>query len=97
MPGECPDARTKPLPLANGHGRHKTIHSNGHLLPFGNGRCAWRGRHEFTTVSLLKLKRSLPTTAASLLKPPCGGFRIETVTWIQKWFNCAHPVRRIGS
>ena len=25
--------------------------------------------------------------AASLLKPPFGGFRIETVIWIQKWFK----------
>jgi hypothetical protein len=25
--------------------------------------------------------------AVSLLKPPCGGFRSETVTWIQKWFK----------
>jgi hypothetical protein len=25
--------------------------------------------------------------AVSLLKPPCGGFRIETFTWIQKWFK----------
>jgi hypothetical protein len=26
-------------------------------------------------------------TAASLLKPPFGGFRIPTATWIQKWFK----------
>ena len=26
-------------------------------------------------------------TAVSLLKPLCGGFRIETATWIQKWFK----------
>jgi hypothetical protein len=25
--------------------------------------------------------------AVSLLKPPCGGFRIETAIWIQKWFK----------
>jgi hypothetical protein len=26
-------------------------------------------------------------TVVSLLKPPCGGFGSETVTWIQKWFK----------
>jgi hypothetical protein len=26
-------------------------------------------------------------TAVSLLKPPCGVFRSETATWIQKWFK----------
>jgi hypothetical protein len=26
-------------------------------------------------------------TAVSLLKLPCGGFRSETPTWIQKWFK----------
>jgi hypothetical protein len=25
--------------------------------------------------------------SVSLLKPPFGGFRSETVTWIQKWFK----------
>jgi hypothetical protein len=25
--------------------------------------------------------------AVPLLKPPCGGFRIETATWIQKWLE----------
>jgi hypothetical protein len=25
--------------------------------------------------------------AVSILKPPCGGFRSETATWIQKWFK----------
>jgi hypothetical protein len=26
-------------------------------------------------------------TAVSFLQPPCGGFRSETATWIQKWFK----------
>jgi hypothetical protein len=26
-------------------------------------------------------------TGVPLLKSPCGGFRIETATWIQKWFK----------
>jgi hypothetical protein len=26
-------------------------------------------------------------TAISLLKPPCGGYRSETATWIQKYFK----------
>jgi hypothetical protein len=26
-------------------------------------------------------------SADSLLKPPFGGFRIETVIWIQEWFK----------
>jgi hypothetical protein len=25
--------------------------------------------------------------AVSILKPPCGGFRSETIIWIQKWFK----------
>jgi len=31
--------------------------------------------------------RNSYATAVSLLKPPCGGFRSETATWIQKWFK----------
>jgi hypothetical protein len=40
---------------------------------------------EFINVSLLK--RLVYVTAVSLLKPPCGGFRSETFTGIQKWFK----------
>jgi len=25
--------------------------------------------------------------AVSLLKPPCGGFKSETATWIKKWLK----------
>jgi hypothetical protein len=36
-------------------------------------------RYKFVTVSL--------PTAVLLLEPPCGGFRSETATWIQKYFK----------
>jgi hypothetical protein len=39
-------------------------------------------KHKFVTASLLKRLRAV--TAASLLKPPCGGLGIETAIWIQK-------------
>jgi hypothetical protein len=38
-----------------------------------------RNRFEFLTETVKHRQR-----AVSLLKPPCGGFRIETATWIQK-------------
>jgi hypothetical protein len=33
-------------------------------------------------------------TAVSILKPPCGGFRNETATWIQKWFKKSVGISR---
>jgi hypothetical protein len=47
-------------------------------------------RYKFVTVSL----PNGFVTAVSLLKPPCGGFRIETVTWIQKWLKISFGTAR---
>jgi hypothetical protein len=41
------------------------------------------GRYKFVTIPLPKGF----VTAVSLLKPPCGSFRSETATWIQKWLK----------
>jgi hypothetical protein len=46
--------------------------------------------YSITVIRYKILTASLPNgyvTAVSLLKPPCSGFRIETATWIQKWFK----------
>jgi hypothetical protein len=40
-------------------------------------------RYKFVTVSL----PNGYVTATLILKPPCGGFRSETATWIKKWFK----------
>jgi hypothetical protein len=45
-------------------------------------------RYKFVTVSLSK------RLAASLLKTPYGGFRSETASWIQKWFEISVETSR---
>jgi hypothetical protein len=45
-------------------------------------------RYKCVTVSLLIPKYLYGyVTAVLCLKPPCGGFRSETATWIQKLFK----------
>ena len=77
IPGKHSDTRIKPLPLTSGHGRCTTVARTGTCV-------RWRmavthNRYKFVTVSLPERFRN-----GSLLKMPCGGFRSETATWIQK-------------
>jgi hypothetical protein len=60
--------RIKPLALANGHGRYISVslHPNGRFV-------SWGISVKYMAVKFL---------AVSLPKPPFGGFRIETATWI---------------
>jgi hypothetical protein len=60
------------LALTNGHGRYMTVTPERTLFPVNF--CPFHFR----------IRR---VTAVSLLKPPFGGFRSETTTWIQKWFK----------
>jgi hypothetical protein len=72
----------KPSPLANGHGRYITATPERALVSVGE--CPLH-------LAVINLQPphiwSGHVTAISLLKPPCGGFRIKTVTWIQKCFE----------
>ena len=79
IPGNRSNTRIKPLPLTNGHGRHTTVAPERTLFSVGE----WPLH---TTVINLKQFhfRNGYVTAVSLLTPPCGGFRSETATWIQK-------------
>jgi hypothetical protein len=48
------------------------------------------GKHPHTIIKPLPLtngQRNIYLMSVSILKPPCGGFRSETATWIQKWFK----------
>jgi hypothetical protein len=49
-------------------------------------------RYKFVTVFLPI--RLLHVTAVSILKPPCGEFRSETATWIQKYFEISAGTAR---
>ena len=35
--------------------------------------------------------------AVSILKQPCGGFRCETATYIQKWFKILYQLEILES
>jgi hypothetical protein len=66
------------LTLVNGHGRHTTvtpvIPPSGQFCPLlglGDGRCNFFNRFEFLV------------SWRPLQKPPCGGFRSETATWLE--------------
>ena len=76
--------RIKPLPLTNGHGRCMAATSERALVSVGEWPL------HMTVVNLKSFHfRNGFVTAVSLLKTPCGGFRSETATWIQKWFKKA--------
>jgi hypothetical protein len=45
------------------------------------------GHGRYMTVTPERTLASVKCLSVSLLKPPFGGFRSETVTWIQKWFK----------
>jgi hypothetical protein len=74
--------RIKPLALTNGHGLYMAVTPERALA--SGGECL---------LHILPLKfcpvhfQNGRVTAVSLLKPPFGGFRSETVIWIQKWFK----------
>jgi hypothetical protein len=68
--------------LANGHGRYITVAPERALVSVGKWPL------NITVKSLWPFHfRNVYVTAVSLLKPPCGDFRSETATWIQKWFK----------
>jgi hypothetical protein len=71
IPGKNSDTRIKPLPLTNGHGRYMTVTPERTLMSVG--KCP---------LNIWPLIFSV-----SILKPPFGAFRSETVIWIQKWFK----------
>jgi hypothetical protein len=77
IPGKHSDTRTKPLTLTNDHGRYIVyiaVTPERALESVGEYGISVK----YMTVKFL---------AVSLLKPPFGGFRSETATWIQKWFK----------
>ena len=79
--------RIKPVALTNGHGCHITVTDT----CFRWGMAVVRyNLYKFETVSIPKR----PCTAVSLLKPPCGGFRSEAATWIQKPFKISTGTSR---
>jgi hypothetical protein len=67
------------LALTNGHGRRIAG------APFGFDERTLASVEECPFFFPFHF-RSRRVTGISLLKPPFGGFRIKTVTWIQKWF-----------
>jgi hypothetical protein len=73
IPGKDSDTRIKPLALTNGHGRYMTVTPERTLVSVG--KCPL---NKYIAVKFLSV---------SLLKPPFGGFRSETATWIQKHFK----------
>jgi hypothetical protein len=70
MPVKDPHARTQPLALANGHGRHMAVSPERTLA---HSRCGCN--FVFVTVPLPKRLR---------LRLRDGRFTSETATWIQK-------------
>jgi hypothetical protein len=75
MPIKDSHTRIKPLALASDHGRYITVTPEQTLFSVGE----WPLH--------IAVKNLLPffVTAVSILKPPCGGFRSETATWIRKY------------
>ena len=76
------DTRIKPLTLANGHGRCMAVTPERTFLSVGKFPLNTKPLN-FCPLHF----RNGRVTSVSLLKPPCGGFRSETVTWIQKWLK----------
>jgi hypothetical protein len=74
--------RIKPLALASGHGRYITVTPERTLFSVGE----WPLHIAVINLYTFHFRNGY-VTAASLLKPPCGGFRSETATWIQEWFK----------
>jgi hypothetical protein len=78
IPGKDSDTRIKPSALTNGHGRYMTVTPERTLVSVGE-----------CPLNIYPLNfcpfhlRNGRVTAVSLLKPP----KIETATWIQKWFK----------
>jgi hypothetical protein len=82
IPGKHSDTRIKPLALTNDHGRYITVTPKRTLTSVGE--CPL----EIKPLNFCSFHfRNRRVTAVSLPKPPFGGFRSETVTWIQKWFK----------
>ncbi len=81
-PGKHSDARIKPLPLTNGHGRYITAAPERALVSVGE----WPLHAAVINLQPIHSRNGF-ATAVSLLKPPCGGFKRETTTWIQKWLK----------
>jgi hypothetical protein len=80
IPVKDSHTRIKPLALASGHGRYMLHNRYTRTGTFSvGGMAVTYSRYKFVTVSLPK----------RFLKPPCGGFRSETATWIQKYFKKA--------
>ena len=76
--GKNSDARIKPLPLANGHGRYITVTPERALVSVGE----W------------PLHIAVKFLTVSLPKPPYGGFRSETAIWIRKWLKMSVETSR---
>jgi hypothetical protein len=74
------------LALASGHDRYITVTPERALVSVGE----WPLHIAVAVINLYGQPfhfRSGYVTVIYLLKPPCGSFRIETATWIQKWFE----------
>jgi hypothetical protein len=69
----------KPLALASGHGRHMAVAPERTLASVEE----WPLQTAVVNLQPFKFRNGFATDI-SLLKPPCGGFRSEIATWIQK-------------
>ena len=74
-PGKHSDARIKPLPLTNGHGRYITAAPERALVSVGE----WPLHAAVINLQPIHSRNGF-ATAVSLLKPPCGGLKRETTT-----------------
>jgi hypothetical protein len=82
-----PHTRMKSLALASGHSPYITVTPERALVSVGEWPL------HITVVNLKPFHfRNGCVTAVSHLKPPCGGFRSETATWIQK-----HKEKSVGT
>jgi hypothetical protein len=70
------------LALTNDHGRHIAVAPERALVSVGE--CPLNAQPLNFWPFHFRNRRA---KAVSLLKPPFGGFRSETVTWIQKWLK----------
>jgi hypothetical protein len=109
IPGKHSDTRIKPLPLTNGHGRYTTVtrYTRTGAALVSSVRWGMAVTNFITvinlcctvTVSLPKPKRlhNGRFTIHLLPKPPCGGFRSKTATWIQKHNSLKYPLGLLES
>jgi hypothetical protein len=78
IPGKHSDARIKPLPLTNGHGRYMAVIPERTLVSVGEWPL------HMAVINLWPSHFRNGYVTAVLLVKPCGGLRSETATWIQK-------------